>query len=199
MLGITKRTCHYIVERRKRRSLYLSLVRSQFEHCSSIWRPNTDTEISIFEKLQKKAVKWIFNGQNYHYEVEVYLNKCSQLKITPISIFFDIRDLILFYKIVYERVPISLPTFIKPYTGFGRLRNANLDSLSFISDAFSNVPNSSSRSPFYKSFFRKVLHTWNRLPFHIRSIPNEPQFKHKVTDFLWSELLNSVGASIPTF
>ena len=69
------------------------------------------------------------------------------------STFFDIRDLILFHKIVYERIPISLPTFIKPYTGYGRLRNANLDSLSFISDAFSNVPNSSSRSPFYKSFF----------------------------------------------
>ena len=197
MLGITKRTCHFIIDRRKRRSLYLSLVRSQFEHCSSIWRPNTDTEISIFEKLQKKAVKWIFNEQNYHYDVEVYLNRCSQLKITPMSTFFDIRDLILFHKIVYERIPISLPTFIKPYTGYGRLRNANLDSLSFISDAFSNVLNSSSRSPFYKSFFHKVLHTWNRLPFLIRSIPNEPQFKHKVTDFLWSEILNSVGASIP--
>ena len=129
MLGITKRTCHYIMDRRKRRSLYLSFVRSQFEHCSSIWRPNTDTEISIFEKLQKKAVKSIFNEQNYHYEVEVYLNRCSQLKITPMSIFFDMRDLILFHKIVYERVPISLPTFIKPYTGFGRLRNANLDLL----------------------------------------------------------------------
>ena len=197
MLGITKRTCHFIIDRRKRRSLYLSLVRSQFEHCSSIWRPNTDTEISIFEKLQKKAVKWIFNEQNYHYDVEVYLNRCSQLKITPMSTFFDIRDLILFHKIVYERIPISLPTFIKPYTGYGRLRNANLDSQSFISDAFSNVLNSSSRSPFYKSFFHKVLHTWNRLPFLIRSIPNEPQFKHKVTDFLWSEILNSVGASIP--
>ena len=69
------------------------------------------------------------------------------------STFFDIRDLILFHKIVYEKVPISLPTFIKPYTGYGRLHNANLDSQSFISDAFSNVPNSSSRSLFYKSFF----------------------------------------------
>ena len=44
-----------------------------------------------------------------------------------------------------------------------------------------------------------TLHTWNRLPFHIRIIPNEPQFKHKVTDFLWTELLNSVGDSIPIF
>ena len=38
MLGITKRTCHFIIDTRKRRSLYLSLVRSQFEHCISIWR-----------------------------------------------------------------------------------------------------------------------------------------------------------------
>ena len=39
MLGITKRTCHFITDQKKRRSLYLSLVRSQFEHCSIIWRP----------------------------------------------------------------------------------------------------------------------------------------------------------------
>ena len=38
------------------RSLYLSFVRSQFEHCSSIWRPNTETEILMFEKLQKKKL-----------------------------------------------------------------------------------------------------------------------------------------------
>ena len=43
MLGITKRTCHFIIDTRKRWSLYLSLVRSQFEHCSSIWRPYTET------------------------------------------------------------------------------------------------------------------------------------------------------------
>ena len=57
MLGITKRTCHYIIDPRKRRSLYLSLIRSQFEHCSSIWRPITETEIFNFEKLQKKSHK----------------------------------------------------------------------------------------------------------------------------------------------
>ena len=87
-------------------SLYLYLVRSQFEHCSSIWRPNTDTKICILEKLQKKAIKWIISEQNYHYEVEVYLSRCSLLKIIPMSIFFDIRDLIIYDEIVYERVPI---------------------------------------------------------------------------------------------
>ena len=36
MLGYTKRTCHFISDIRKRRSLYLSLVRSNFEHASII-------------------------------------------------------------------------------------------------------------------------------------------------------------------
>ena len=88
MLGITKRTCHFIIEPRKRRSLYLSLVRSQFEHCSSIWRPNTETEILMFEKLQKKAIKWIYGEQNHHYDQETYVNRCMQTQIIPMLKFF---------------------------------------------------------------------------------------------------------------
>ena len=107
------------------------------------------------------------------------------------SAFFDLRYLVLFYKIVYESVAISLPTFVRPYSGPGCLRHANLDSLSFVSHLSSNVHNSCSRSPFYKSVFHKVLHVWNKLPIHIRNIPDEPNFKHKVTDFIWSELLSS--------
>ena len=54
MLGFTKRICHFIKVARKRRSLYISLVRNNFEHGSIIWRPITETEISDFEKLQKR-------------------------------------------------------------------------------------------------------------------------------------------------
>ena len=190
MLGITKRTCHYITDPRKRRSLYLSLVRSQFEHCSSIWRPNTVTEISKFEKLQKKAIKWIFNEQNHHYENEIYLHRCSQCNIIPMSSFFDIRDLIVFHKIVYGRLPISLPTYIRPFTEHERLRQVNLDSLSFVSHLTSNMSTSYIKSPFYKCFFYRILHTWNRLPFCVRNIPDEPNFKRKVTNYFWSELLD---------
>ena len=93
MLGITKRTCHFITDQKKRRSLYLSLVRSQFEHCGIIWRPITETEISAFEKLQKKAIKWMFNELYQHYDNETYLLRCSQIKIIPMLAFFDINDL----------------------------------------------------------------------------------------------------------
>ena len=86
MLGIIKRTCHFIMDRRKRRLLYLSLVRSQFEYFSDIWRPYTETKILMFEKLQKKAIKWIFGEQNLHHDQETYLSRCMQIQIGLVTI-----------------------------------------------------------------------------------------------------------------
>ena len=40
MLGLTKQTCHFPMNGTRKRTLYVSLVRSQFEHCSAIWRPD---------------------------------------------------------------------------------------------------------------------------------------------------------------
>ena len=53
-LGILKRTCHLVTNKNMRRVLYLTLVRSQFEHCSPIWRPCGNTMMNKFEKLLEK-------------------------------------------------------------------------------------------------------------------------------------------------
>ena len=178
MLGFTKRTCHFIKDTRKRRSIYLSLVRSNFEHGSIIWRPITETEISDFEKLQKKALKWILKEENMHYDDETYLKKCYQANLTQMKIFFDINDLSFFHKIVHGKVPILLPEYIEPYKGQRRLRQANLDSLSYIC-TFTSSSYPSIRSPFYKSFFYRVVHTWNSLPLNLRNIANIHSFKQQ--------------------
>ena len=34
--GLLKRTCHFVNDTQRKRILYLTLVRSQFEHCSQI-------------------------------------------------------------------------------------------------------------------------------------------------------------------
>ena len=56
MLGIAKRTCHFVNDRGKKKSLYLALVGSYFEHCSCVWRPVNNTDITKFESLQKRAI-----------------------------------------------------------------------------------------------------------------------------------------------
>ena len=110
--------------------------------------------------------------------------------------FFDINDLVFFHKIVNNKIPFSLPDYIKPYSRKGCLRQSNLDSLSYISTFVSDSNNLSSRSPFYKSFFHKVLHAWNSQPFSIRNMTESTSFKHKVINHYWSAVLNN--NSIPT-
>ena len=177
MLGFTKRTCHFISDIRKRRSLYLSLVISNFEHASIIWRPTTETAINEFEQLQKKALKWILNEENLHYDDEAYVKKCYQTHLSPMKVFFDINDLTYFHKIINNQIPLNIPEYIKPYTGQSRLRQTNLDDMSYVC-TYNSSPFPSCRSPFYKSFFYRVVHTWNSIPLSIRNIPNIQSFKH---------------------
>ena len=151
----------------------------------------------MFEKLQKKAIKWVFGEQNLHYHQEIYLNRCMQIHIIPMLKFFDLNDLILFHKIVYEKVPISLPNFIHRYSGHGCLRQTNLDSLLFVSHINPNHINKSCWSPFYKCFYHKVLHTWNSLPSDICSIPDTPNFKHEVKTYFWHALVNCNSIPFP--
>ena len=41
---------------------------------------------------------------------------------------FDLNDLILFHKIVFENTPIKLPDYISKFDGMSRLRERHLDS-----------------------------------------------------------------------
>ena len=45
LFGITKRSCNFVMDRSRKRCLYLAMVRSQFEHCSIIWRPKLQYQI----------------------------------------------------------------------------------------------------------------------------------------------------------
>ena len=120
--GLTKRTCHFLINSKRKRTLYLTMVRSQFEHCSAIWRPVSATELNKFEVIQKNAIKWILNEEFISYSNnETYLKKCMDIHILPISKHFDLRDLCLFHKIVNDLIPIKIPSYVTKYRGNSRL------------------------------------------------------------------------------
>ena len=52
MLGLVKRTCHFVKNSTQKRVLYLSLVSSQFNHCSSVWRPDS---IALLNKIESSG------------------------------------------------------------------------------------------------------------------------------------------------
>ena len=186
-LGLLKRTCHFTANGRQKRSFYLALVRSIFEHCSVIWSPQYSTHIEKFSTIQKRAVKWINGEQFVSYSDEVFVEKQRELDILPIHLKFVFNDLVLFYKIVNGLVPISLPSYITismPDNVRYTRRNAPIHNLSDSSTyQCSVVPNSNA---FSHSYFYRTMLRWNKVPSSVRQSERISAFKIVLNEFLWS-------------
>ena len=117
MLGLVKRTCHFVKDPNQKRLLYLSLVSSQFNHCSTIWRPYTTTLSNKSERVQVKAIKWILCEQDKIYTAIEYFNKCKQLDLLPLKHRLDFFALLLFHRIIHQQINIKLPSYIHMVNG----------------------------------------------------------------------------------
>ena len=188
-LGMIKRNAFFVTDVRKRRSLYIALVRSQFEHCSVIWRPTGSSLTSKLECIQKRSLKWILREETESYSSwQKYISKCRLANLLPLSSRFDLNDILLLHKVVYELLPLELPSYLSFFTGQSRLRSCHLDRLAFVS---SIVPTSSSNA-FANSYFYRVHLKWNRIPLQIREISCPCSFKSRVIAFLWKEVLSDL-------
>ena len=108
-LGLLMRTCHFTMDKKQKRTFYLTIVRSTFEHCSIIWHPKSPNQIAKFEAIQKRAIKWIYGRKFDHYKDNEFFDKQKELDILPIKFKFFLNDLALFYKILNSLVSIKLP------------------------------------------------------------------------------------------
>ena len=59
MLGLIKRTCREIDDRKALRTLHCALVRSNLEYCSVTWSSYTKKGTEKLEKVQNRATKFI--------------------------------------------------------------------------------------------------------------------------------------------
>ena len=185
--GLTKRTCSFVDDIRRRRALYLALVRSQFEHCSPIWRPTSKTNTQKFESFQKTCIKWILSEEHLSYQsYDTYIMKCKQVNILPLALKFDLNDLVLFHKIIHDIVPISLPPYLKLFEGQSRLRSTHLDELSYVSDL---IPRGNSTVHLDKSFFYRTHSLWNALPYELREMEGVSVFKSNLVRHMWDSLV----------
>ena len=66
-LGMLMRTCYFTMNKKQKRTFYLTIVRSIFELFSIIWRPTSTNQIASFDAIQKKAIKWINGRRLDHY------------------------------------------------------------------------------------------------------------------------------------
>ena len=199
-LGLLKRTCHFTKNVNKRRAFYLSQVRSPFEHCAIIWRPTSETMIEKLESVQKRAFKWVLNKLYISLgDIKVYYQVCKQLNILPLSARFDLKDILFFHQIFYDISVVSLPSYLKRFTG-SRLRRCHLDNLSIISNISPRIPQNltsehARHTGISKSYFYRAHLLWNQLPYELRSIESPSIFKSKLIKHLWSVLQNSTTHS----
>ena len=69
--NLLRRTCHFVKNIKKRRTLYLTLIRSLFNHCSHVWKPVGPATVH-FEALQKRCVKWILRKLSSVYRYSIF-------------------------------------------------------------------------------------------------------------------------------
>ena len=100
---------------------------------------------------------------------------------------FRLNDLKLFYQIINELVPISLPPYITfaEASQFRYTRNTaavieGSDTTTLIS---SIVP---SCDTFSSSYFYRTMKMWNSLPVDIRQAGGISVFKSKLMEYLWT-------------
>ena len=189
-LGLTKRSCHFVTDKKRRRNLYLAMVRSQFEHCSIVWAPKLQSELDKFEKVQKHALKWILRQEYYSCSnIATYYSKCKEGNLLPLSKHFELNNLQLFHKILNQLINIQLTPYIHRYNGQSRLRNSRLDSRCYV---YTPEIYGVMHSPLYKTFFYKVIHQWNNLPLDIRNTECHTTFKRLAKTVMWDSVNTTI-------
>ena len=92
-------------------SAYLSLVHSTIKYASCVWDPHEAVHIQTLEKVQRQAAKWVLSDYGRQSSVTRML---TQLGWPTLQHHHFISRLILFYKIIHEIVPLTIPAYFLP-------------------------------------------------------------------------------------
>ena len=186
-LGLLRRNCSFSNNNIHRKNLYLAIVRSQFEHCSQIWRPVCTTQSEKFEALQKKSVKWICNEDFSYFSRTQYFDKLKELDILPLALKFDLNDLVFFHKTFYFPTAFrQLPNYLLQMKSFDpksvltTRAMKKYDNLQFLCTIFPRI------DIFKNSFYYRVHNLWNTVPYEVREVSNPSEFKNKLKEYLWT-------------
>ena len=89
-LGLLRRIFCNISCSQAKKVLFLSLVHSQLQYCSPIWRPHYIKDIKSIENVQRRTTKFILNSD--------YKSRLLKLHLLSIMMQLEIWDIIFFVK-----------------------------------------------------------------------------------------------------
>ena len=124
--------------------LYISLIRSQLQYCSQLWRPRLIKDLQFIERVQRWSTKYILNDFKSDYRTRLQL-----LRLLPLSMQMEMSDILFFVRSVKS-----------PSPGFDILEFTSF-SKSSRSSTYNKLQWSNRNSWFY---FDRLPRLWNALP-----------------------------------
>lgn len=184
LCGVIKRAVGYRAPQNVKVQLYKSLVRPNLEYSTQVWSPYFKNEILSIESVQRSMTRYILN--NYD---SSYVERCTILEFLPLSYRREFLDLVFIFKCIHDLFDVDFSpefSFLSADTNRRSAQNGIL------------LMNSFTRTEHFKSsYFNRIPHLWNILPYKIRMSSTLCDFKMKLTSFYRTKFLSTFNIDIP--
>ena len=179
MLGVLRRVFSSSVSVPAKRSLYISLVRSQLLYCSSVWHPYLLVDIKYLECVQRRATKFIASNPLLDYR-----NRLIHLNLLPLMMEFAIVDIMFLVKSVkFPSGHFNIHEFVQFCSYSTRAGHSfKLKHLLCRSNYERNI------------YFNRIPRLWNSLPF--LDITLSPSvIKYKLRAYFWDHFMSTSNSN----
>ena len=149
-------------------TIYHSFILSNFNYCPVIWHFCSEANTKKMEKIQAKALKFIYNENHSTYEELLAKSKLPSLKIRRIR-----TIAIETFKIINKETPQYLYDLVALKNNKYNFRYSNT----------AHIPTVKTTRYGLNSFRYYASKTWNELPDHFRKETSFNQFKSLINSW----------------
>ena len=121
MLGLLKRTCPLITDVKVRRTLYLTLAKSQLSYATDVWSPGSFKLRMILERVQRRASRSILRTKIGEVSYKQWL---LTLRLLPLTYDRETRDLVFLFNCISGSTDLNIDRFVT-FVSHDRSRSQN--------------------------------------------------------------------------
>ena len=151
-------------------SAYLLMVRPLMEYACVVWDPHYQSQVSVLEKVQRRAARWVLSDYSYHSSVSSML---EQLNWLPLAKRRKQQRLNLFYQIINGEIGISLPDYYHFTNRYTRQHHP-----------FHLIIPATNTTSYMTSYFPRTIREWNLLPPPLIEVNSLAVFSNQLTNHL---------------